>query len=297
MATARSLIDDARRRLVDPTGNRWGDDEMLDYLNYSINQYARRSKSFRRLLHLETGQFPQRFELPSDTVEVYIVEYDNVVMDPSSWQELSSEDDKFSTRTGAPERWYQDLTDISEMRLYPIPTDNDEDRAAFHDMEDTYTITEVGGVCTLEVDGSLATIYEEEFGVVVGIEDEEETREWEFVADDADTPVFNQSNSLNDENINRGALVAVAASKVRIGYTYIPAALGDIGSDVVIPDHLEEGLVFALLARAYEKDGVTQDLKKAQYWDQKFDLVTAEALRRATEGFMPRARTTEGLWL
>jgi hypothetical protein len=315
--TGKTLITDALLRLGDSYSDRWSRAEMLNYLNWGLKEYARRTRSFRKIEQLATGQWPERFELPKDTVEVYFCEYDNSVIDASSWRELEELDPKFTTKTGTPERWYQDITDITQLRLYPIPTNNEEDLATIEQQNNNPLSTPVdatgtrdtGAVVYATFDGSDATIEysnpsgdaaaptdgsvlaADQLGAVVWIEDTAGTRTFEIAK--SQDKMFSSQRYEGEQ----GSIHSMAASKVRIGYAYVPPEMGDENTEFVIPDHLEEGLIHFLMVRAYEKDGETRDLEKAKYFRQMFEQVVFEAQRRANEGFMQRARKVEGYWL
>jgi len=278
MALVSDILDDALQRLVDIAGDRWSRAELLGYLGYGLKDYARKTTCFRQIINLETGQYPARFELPKDVVRVFFVEYDDEVLDASSWRELYSEDRQFTTRTGTPTRWYMDASDITQLRLYPIPTDNDEDRGTMSGEEGTVHRLTINGLDVGTVD---------EFGEVVAVDDSDGSYDFIISADD-DSPFSPFAEG------ELGGIVSVAASKVRIGYSYHPEVELSETDDVVLPDAQEEALVFFLIVRALEKSGPAQDLKRAEYFNNKYLEIAAESARRANEGFSERARSVEG---
>lgn len=296
MATAGALITDALTRLSDVSGDRWARSELLGYLNYGLKEYARRTKSFRRITRLETGQEPDLFELPNDTVAVYFVEYNDKSLSASSWRELEAEDPYFTTRTGTPERWYQDVSAIHQLRVWPIPTDNDEDEGYFIAANKGGSTGETGTPVVIQLDGVDATVSpvtppdNAEWGAIVQILDSDGSDD--FFASTTTLP-WEQPQAGGEE----GSIVFCAASKLRIGYCYVPPPITSEMTEVALPDQLEEGMIHFLMVRAYEKDGETRELQKAKYFRELFEQAVAEATRRAEEGFASRVRYVEGYWL
>lgn len=275
-----SLITDAATRLADPEHGRWSRAELLSYANYGLSDYARYTGEFRKIAHLTTRQFPERFDLPSDAIEILYVEYDGNILQPTSWRELQSISKTFSTATGTPFAWYQDSTSITELRLYPIPTDNAEDLATFD--------SEYGAIVDLAISGDTVT-FSAEPGEVVRIVDGTGAVTYN-PNETLSAAVRGSSKSFGEY----GGVVAMEGSKVRLAYIYKPEAVTGEDTEVIVPNHHEEALVFFMLMRAYEKDGVTRDLEKAAYFQRKFEEVVAQAMRTRYMGFAERERQVEG---
>ncbi len=312
---ASDILADVQRRLSDPSGKRWSTDELLDYLNYGIKEYARRTKSFRHIGRLVTGQEPYLFELDPRTVEVYFVEYDNKILKPTSWRELSERDDQFATRTGTPTHWYQDVSDITQLRVWPIPTDNDEDLATIlpvgwggYGVDNGSTMGD-GIVASLVIDGTEQSIlYTNPLGDPEAPDDlsplsDDQLGELAFSQDAGGTTAIQVEKhpkgvtAMPASEHEYGVVRAIFTSKVRVGFSYVPDAIEDMDSELKLPDHLEEGLIHFVMVRAYERDGETRELQKAQYFRQMFEQVVLEATRRANDGFLARPRTVKGFWI
>jgi len=163
-----TLLGRIKDVLQDTDQDLWTDEELLSYVNMGQDDYARRTKQFRRISRLATGQDPHLFNLPHDLIELLWVEYDGDRLVSSSWREIQEIDTSFTSTTGTPKYWYQDLGNLRELRVYPIPTDNDEDIANFDQEE--------GAVGALDIVGSTVdTFYPAETGVIRDIVDGTQT--------------------------------------------------------------------------------------------------------------------------
>ena len=309
MATAGELIKKVALRLSDPNFKRWSFSEHLDNLNYGMADFARKTQIFRHLLPLETEQDPSLFTLKRNTNKVYFVEYDGKVLDPTSWRELSERDERFATQTGAPTHWYQDLSDITKIRIYPIPEDNDEDLGEIfpHDWP-TGQLPANGAISFAEIDGVNVTIKasnpkgDSQMPTDGSVAEDDQVGAFASGEDSAGIYTFTVSNIPDPwgkgvSSGEYGVIRAIFASKLRIGYSYIPDQINDSETDVVVPDQVEEALLHWMMVRAYERDGETRELTKAKYFQEYYDQMVMESARRADDGFNARPRRVKGFWI
>lgn len=311
----KDLITRAMTRLSDTSGKRWSRDTHLDNLNFGLTDLARRTGLFRHIMPLETGQEPFEFVLNRGTHHVYLVEYNNVMLEPTSWRELFERDSEFATRTGDPTHWYQDISDITKIRVWPIPEGDDEDLVdifpdGWGDLSgegeelpafgavtyatengiaiEIYYGNPVGDVDAPDDEGNLP---DDQLGVLVYGEDASGIHDVEF----SQIPAMGLWSI--GTNAEPGVVRYAYSSKCRVGYTYIPDRIEKEDVEIPLPDQIEEALLHWMMARAYELDGETIELNKARYFRTQYEAVVEEMERRANDGFNARPRRTRGWWL
>lgn len=127
--TWESLLSAIRTRLDEPTAGFWSDDELRYWAEEGLRDVARRLKNLRGEKSYDTVSGQGRYEMPSDVIQIYRVEYQrssNYVVPLEYSPHMGMDEIWGLTRvnTGTPRWWYPlGHPGDGEIGVFPAPSE------------------------------------------------------------------------------------------------------------------------------------------------------------------------------
>ena len=261
---------------------RWSKDEVIDYINEGQREYCEKSMILRSEGPLTARENSEIYTLPADCFIVDRIERPDghVISKTTSRDLLRSKGTRYRQDRGNPTHYYQDLDGQSQLRFFPIPSD---------DMRSSYAdfTGEFGAVISADsvsIDPLIVDnvqVYDEtdplyianatpiEFGSELGV-----TTDSTLTDDGTDDGV--DSNTFNQE---AGAVISVIdnTDKARVFYVRYP-------KDDILEIDDDQALRNYVLHKCYEKDGPQMNPQISLMYEQKFQERVNREIGRVSSG-------------
>ena len=248
-SSARSLT---RVKLSDQGSKIWTDDELLKYSNEVVDDLVVGSEAY-----LKTVAFPltssRTYAVPPDLYEIRSVRVNGIKIYGASPGNMEDLDAAYMTTTGNP-TWYY-LEGNGVFAFYPI-SDGDSSPTTF--------ASEFGEIVRWN-DGTSNYSVTDEFGVVVSIVDTTGAGGYFFDS------YFGVVLQVTDGDVGE------------IEYVYKPQ---DIVNDSDVPDmpeYMQYGLIYGIVAKSLMRDGPGQNVKLGERYQSRLDELKKEWFARSHE--------------
>jgi hypothetical protein len=322
------IIDRAARTFQDAAKRLITDDEWLDYVREWLQDYASRTEQFRARMRLQRGQNPWLYQLPTNTISLLWVAYDDEALEITSFRDLQEQDREYASRTGTPTHAYMDMSSLTEMRLYPAPVFEEDTLTQFTIIdadwdpatEDIPTHSSDGDTGTIKMISDSDNTYRfvrplprggvieyaeaDEVGHIVAIFRTDNPASQPAMAMAAAQGGKSGGGSLPDGTVigrttlqmdnNRGKIAQITTSAVEIAYSYIPelplSSDDALATEIPLQDYNELCGSDFLLNRAYQKSIETGDDRKAEYYRQLYEERVAYGIRKKSDSWASRKR-------
>tara|TARA_R110001632_G_scaffold5144_4_gene20975 strand:- start:348 stop:1247 length:900 start_codon:yes stop_codon:yes gene_type:complete len=265
------IIRQVRRVVDDSDGVRWKDDILNDYINEGQEEFCRETKTLRAFAPLTTRANSEIYALPEDLFEtIRIKRSDGVEIYKSTSYDIAQGFGTyrgslsyrggvaFDKAVGIPTHYYQDLDGEKLLRFYPRPTD--DFLAQYQPFEEEEGVTSfVSDINDVPADFNQEEGLMSDSNVLFDVDKDQltETNNGQVVTDGAE--------DFTTFNFDEGIVTSIlqTANVFNVWYVRYPRE-----NKLEISD--KRALRFYTLYRLYEEDSPFQNLKKSEFYNDKF---------------------------
>lgn len=270
MSRIANILTRARDTLADPTGQRWSDERLLRLVSEAQQDIAKHTQMLKSQVDIPLIPGQRTYTLPRNLWIITRASFDGLALSLVTHEQLDFTARKQATssyNTEERESSYGDFDDVrdvswetdtsstiealiydkrnlSEVHLYPIPSDEIANNSYIFETED-------------EVDFAGGELY----GVVTGIDNYTLNSHFGVIADLYD-PFVENENFISDFGVVTG--INESEGTVHIWYVYTPDELTSIDDTLVIPQMWDTAIKNYVVGQAFNDDYDTRFAEKSQ---------------------------------